>query len=187
MSKKDRNRVCPAELAGGLDNKIRRLFQNPVKILKPYVKEGMNVFELGCGPGFFTPAIAGLAGNAGSVIAADLQEKMLDILRDKIRNTEFEKRITPHKCGKNSIDYHGGADFVFAFYVIHEIPDKERLFTELYSILSGGGRMLIIEPPFHVTGEEFRKMTDIITGCGFRLIKQPRMFPNKAVLFEKTV
>lgn len=47
MSNSDKNRVCPVELAGGLDNKIRRLFQNPYKILKPYIEPGMKVFELG--------------------------------------------------------------------------------------------------------------------------------------------
>ena len=28
----ERNRVCPVELAGSLDNKIRKWFQNPKKI-----------------------------------------------------------------------------------------------------------------------------------------------------------
>lgn len=48
-----KNRVCPVELAGSLDNKIRKWFQNPQKILAPYIKEGMKVLDIGCGPGFF--------------------------------------------------------------------------------------------------------------------------------------
>jgi len=58
----ERNRVCPVELAGSLDNKIRRWLQNPQKILDPYVKEGMKVLDLGCGPGFFSTAMAKMVG-----------------------------------------------------------------------------------------------------------------------------
>ncbi|KAB3547857.1 MAG: SAM-dependent methyltransferase, partial [ANME-2 cluster archaeon] len=46
--------VCPVESAGGLDNRVRRLLQNPQKILGNYVKEGMTALDLGCGPGFFS-------------------------------------------------------------------------------------------------------------------------------------
>ena len=38
----------------GLDTfRIRRLIQNPYKIVGEYVKEGQTVLDLGCGPGFF--------------------------------------------------------------------------------------------------------------------------------------
>ncbi len=46
----ERNRVCPVELAGSLDNRFRRWLQNPRKILAPYVREGMKVLDIGCGP-----------------------------------------------------------------------------------------------------------------------------------------
>ncbi len=187
MSNTDKNRVCPVELAGGLDNKIRRLFQNPYRILKPYILPGMKVFELGCGPGYFTPVIAELAGESGRVVAADLQDDMLNILKGKIAGTLFEKRIEIHKCGNNNIGYNGNAGFIYAFYVIHEIPDKERLFSELYGMLDPGGRMLIVEPPFHVSGKEFSAMMGIILAAGFRVVKYPKMFPNRSVLLEKPV
>jgi len=29
----NRNRVCPVEAAGGLDNSLRRMLQNPQKVL----------------------------------------------------------------------------------------------------------------------------------------------------------
>src|SRR5512136_956950 len=91
-------RVCPAEISGSLDNSLRRLFQNPLKILKPYISEGMTVIDLGCGPGFFTLDIAKLVTGSGKVIAADLQEKMLEKVIRKIKGTESEKIIEIHKC-----------------------------------------------------------------------------------------
>jgi ubiquinone/menaquinone biosynthesis C-methylase UbiE len=80
----DRNRVCPVELANSLDNKIRRWLQNPQKILSPYVKEGMKILDVGCGPGFFSVELAKMVGAHGKVYAVDLQEGMLQKLRDKI-------------------------------------------------------------------------------------------------------
>ena len=55
-------KVCPVELAGGLDSRIRRLVHKPEKILKPYLVKGMTALDLGCGPGFFTLEIAKLVG-----------------------------------------------------------------------------------------------------------------------------
>jgi len=61
----NRNRVCPVDLSGGLDNIFRRWLQNPQKILLPHVKEGMAALDFGCGPGFFTLAMAELVGPTG--------------------------------------------------------------------------------------------------------------------------
>jgi len=35
-------RICPVENAGGLDNSLRRFLQNPQRILKPYIKKGLE-------------------------------------------------------------------------------------------------------------------------------------------------
>jgi ubiquinone/menaquinone biosynthesis C-methylase UbiE len=80
-----KNHVCPVERAGGLDNRIRRWLQNPRKILAPHIEKGTTVLDFGCGPGFFTIDLARLVGASGQVIAADLQEGMLDRLRMKIQ------------------------------------------------------------------------------------------------------
>ena len=80
--------VCPVERANSLDSKLRRWIQNPLKILAPYLREGMSVLDIGCGPGFFTIDMAMMVGESGRVIAADLQEGMLERLRRKIAGTE---------------------------------------------------------------------------------------------------
>lgn len=73
-------RVMPVENASSLDNLFRRWIQNPSRILDNRVREGMAVLELGCGSGFFTLEIARLVGRSGKVIAADLQDGMLELL-----------------------------------------------------------------------------------------------------------
>ena len=118
MSKRN-NRVCPVERAGRLDNRIRRWVQNPQKLLKPYIQEGMTVLDIGCGPGFFSLDMAQMVGKSGRVIGADLQEGMLQKLRDKIQGTELGERITLHKSEENRYDGSGGLLFLWGLSLFH--------------------------------------------------------------------
>ena len=91
-------RVCPYQMAFMLDNWIRRLFQNPVKLLADYIREGNTVVDLGCGPGFFTIDMAEMVGSTGQVIAVDLQPGMLDRVRKKAFRKRVADRIAIHQC-----------------------------------------------------------------------------------------
>lgn len=182
----DRNtRVCPVERAGSLDSRIRRWLQNPQKILGPYIEEGKTILDLGCGPGFFSIDIAQMVGESGRVIACDLQEGMLQKLRDKIIGTELEKRITLHKCEENKIGVTQHVDFVLLFYVVHEIPNKEEFFSELGKILSPNGQVLLVEPPIHVSKSAFEKTISIARDNGFTDIEGPKVLFSKTVILKK--
>lgn len=181
----DRNRVCPVTLAGSLDNRIRRWVQDPRKILGPYVKEGMTVLDFGCGPGFFSIDLARMVGKSGRVIAADLQEGMLQKLRKKIQGTELEGRITLHKCEKNKIGLLEEVDFVLAFYLLHEIPNQETFFNEIESILKPNGQIFIAEPPFHVSKKAFEKTIRKANDAGLIVADRPKLFLNKTMVLQK--
>ena len=184
MSNK-KNRVCPVELSGHLDSRLRRWLQDPRKILRPYIKEGMTVLDVGCGPGFFSIDLAQMVGKSGRVIAADLQEGMLQKLRNKIQGTELDERITLHRCEANKIGVLENVDFVLAFYVVHEIPDQVGFFSEMKSILKSDGRLFIAEPPFHVSKKAFEEMIKKATDAGFIPVERPKVLFSKAVILKK--
>lgn len=179
------NRVCPVERAGILDNRIRRWIQNPRKILKPYVEEGMTVLDIGCGPGFFSIAMAQMVGKSGRVIAADLQEGMLQKLRDKIQGTELGERITLHKSEANTIGVSEKVDFVLSFYVVHELPNQKGFFEELKSILKPKGQALIVEPPFRVSRAAFEETIRKAREAGFKPAEGPKVFLSKTAILKK--
>ncbi len=181
----DRNdRVCPVALAGGLDNRLRRWFQNPLRLLGPYVQEGMTVLDFGCGPGFFTLALAQLVGPTGRVIAADVQEGMLEKVRAKIQGTPLEGRISLHPCGPDAIGPCPSVDFALAFYMLHELPDQGAFFGEARQLLSEGGHLFIVEPPLHVSRAAFETTLRTAQTAGFTVAARPHVSFSKAALLR---
>ena len=181
----ERKRICPVKRAGGLDNRIRRWLQNPKKILGAYIREGMTVLDVGCGPGFFSFELAEMVGKSVRVIASDLQEGMLQKVRSKIQGTEIEKRITLHKCEESSIGVSDPVDFILAFYVVHEVPHEEEFLHEAGSILKPKGRMLIVEPPFHVSKKAFQGTISKARNAGLIPVERPKVLFSKAVVLQK--
>jgi len=174
--------ICPVELSGSLDNRVRRWLQNPSKILTPYINPGMKILDIGCGPGFFTLEMARLTGSGGAVVAADLQQGMLDKIAQKINGTELSERITLHLCQQDKMGLTGKFDFVFAFYVVHEIPDQLSFFREVFALLKPGGKLLITEPKFHVSKESFERTIGMLAKNGFAMLTRRSSLINREVL-----
>ena len=119
--------VCPWPGGYFMHNPIRRLFHNPAKIVGPYVKPGMTVMDVGCGMGFCSITMAKIVGDSGHVIAVDLQQKMLDVLRQRATMAGVANRIRLHKCEQDRLGVDAQADFALAFMMVHEVPDQRRL------------------------------------------------------------
>lgn len=184
----EQNRVCPVELANSLDNRLRRWLQNPQKILSPYVTEGMTALDIGCGPGFFSIELARLVGPTGRVIAADLQQGMLDKLAGKIRGTELSKRIGLVKSDSSSLNVSVPADFILAFYMVHEIPDQAAFFRQLFPLLRQEGKFLIVEPRmFHVSRAQFSVTVHQAEAAGFLMSKGPKLPMSWSAVLTKGV
>jgi ubiquinone/menaquinone biosynthesis C-methylase UbiE len=180
-------RVCPASRSWGLDNIFRTLLQSPKRILRGYINHGDTVLDIGCGPGFFTRAMARMVGENGRVIAIDLQEEMLDKLRGRAEKEGLIRRIRTVKASEESLNLAGQdpAVFAMAFYVVHEVPDKARLFRELWNALVPGGKLLVVEPTMHVTPEEFQASWHLAETWGFRVIGEPKVLLSRAIVLEK--
>jgi ubiquinone/menaquinone biosynthesis C-methylase UbiE len=169
-----------------LDNPIRRLLQDPKKILHGHIRPGMTVIDIGCGPGDFTRVMAAMAGRSGHVIAIDLQDAMLRHAQRKCSGGTGGARITWHQCHPDAIGITTAADFALSFYMVHEVPDQDRLFGEVFRCLNHGGRYLIVEPVFHVEESAFAQMLETAQRAGFIVREQPPMRLSRAVLLEKT-
>jgi len=167
-----KNRVCPVSNAWLLDNPIRKLFQNPDKIVGEFVKSGDRVLDLGCGPGYFTLAMARMVGPAGKVLSVDLQPEMLSIVERKGKKLGLMSRIETHVCKADTLNIPSSTkpfDFALLYYVIHEAPNPESQLSELYSLMKKTGRLLIVEPIFHVKEETFCLMLKTAQNIGYHV------------------
>ncbi len=119
---------CTCWIAYPFDNPIRKLIYNTHKILGDYIKEGMTVMDVGCGMGYFSIGMAKLVGADGKVIAVDLQQKMLDVMLKRARRSGVANRIIPHRCEADTIGIGKPVDFMLAFWMVHEVGDKNNFF-----------------------------------------------------------
>ena len=78
-----------------------------------------------------------MVGKSGRVVAVDLQEGMLQKVRDKVRGTEVEGNVVLHKAEEDRIGVSGSFDLVFLFYMVHEVADRGAFFRELASLVKG--------------------------------------------------
>ena len=177
--------ICPTWGAVGLDNSFRRLFHNPQKILKPFIKEGMTVLDIGCGPGFFTIEIAKMLNSSGKVIAADLQNGMLNKIRKKIEGTNLAQTVELHKSDFESIGVTEKVDFVFVFWMFHEVRQQKKFIEELSFILKPNGLIFIVEPKIHVSKKEFHVMVDLTKAFGFTIVETPKVFFSRTIIMSK--
>jgi len=178
--------VCPWWGGYFIDNPLRRLFHNPAKIVGPYMQPGMTVMDVGCGMGFCSIAMAQIVGNSGLVIAVDLQQKMLDVLRRRATAAGVANRIRLQKCEQNRLGVDAQADFALAFMMVHEVPDQRQLLGEIHACLKPGGKLLVAEPKIHVPAKAFSSEVTTAEEIGLRPVETPWVFGCRAVVLEKT-
>lgn len=167
-----------------LDHPLRRLYENPERILRPFVSEGMRVLDFGCGPGFFTLELARMVGPAGHVAAVDLQPGMLDLAKKKMEMAGLTGRVSFHPCRAGAIGAGGPFAFALVFHVLHEVPDPARFLGELRSLLAPGRRALVAEPAYHIGRREFAVSLDLARRAGLNVGPGPRILFNRTALLE---
>lgn len=181
--------VCPVWVGRLLASPLRKLSQNPEKILGPYLKEGLKVLDIGCAMGFFSLPMARMVGSRGRVICVDLQDRMIAALEERARKAGLSQRIETRVCGASSLgleDLKEEIDFTLAFAVAHEVPDAHSFFTEILATLKPGGKFLVAEPSGRVSQEDFQTTVSIARQTGFQSIAKPRIRRSRAELFSKS-
>jgi SAM-dependent methyltransferase len=168
------HRVCPWWIGWLLASPIRKLMQDPARILAPWVRDGMTVLEPGPGMGFFTLELARRVGPGGRVVAVDLQPRMLAGLRRRAARAGLAARVDARLAAESSLgidDLAGKVDLVLAFAMVHELPDAEAFFREARRALARGGRILLAEPAGHVAAADFDATLAAAARAG--LVAQP--------------
>jgi len=181
--------VCPWWIGYLLASPLRKwLGQDPIKILSPYVREGMTVLEPGPGMGFFTIPLAQLVGRSGRVIAVDLQPKMIAALKRRAAKANLLDRIDARVTSAETMgltDIEGQVDFTLAFAMVHEFPDAAKFFAEVARASKPTAHVLLAEPAGHVKDKAFSAELSAAAASGLALQERPSISRSHAALLVK--
>jgi ubiquinone/menaquinone biosynthesis C-methylase UbiE len=180
---KDNKHVCPWWLCFTFDNPIRRIIHDQVKILSAYVHKGYTAIDIGPGMGYFTIPLAELVGHTGRVIAIDIQPKMLSALMERANKKGVAEIIKTHLASPDSIGFHENADFILAFWMVHEVPDQRRFLSEISNLMKPEGLFLLVEPVIHVSLKNFSRMIEMAKDIGFFINESPQIRMSRSALF----
>ena len=184
-----RPHVCPWWVGYFLASPIRKLRQDPLRILRPLVSEGMIALEPGPGMGFFTLELARLVGPRGRVVAVDVQPKMIAGLRRRAERAGLLDRIDTRVSPASTLaleDYEGAVDFVLAFAFVHELPSAATFFSEASRAMKPGARMLLAEPSGHVTEATFAEEIALAGKAGLAAVERPDVAMSRAAVLQKS-
>ena len=177
--------VCPWWLCFTFDNPIRKLLHNPETLLSPYVRPGNTVIDIGAGMGYFSIPLARLVGPTGHVTAIDIQAKMLAALASRSRRFGVSERIKPYLANSDSLGNHAKADFIMAFWMVHEVPNQRAFLSEIFGFLKPEGLFLLAEPFFHVLKKSFLRTMQTANEIGFIVKERPKIRISRSVLFTR--
>ena len=177
-------RICPPWMCYTFDNPFRKLFQNPYRILFPYIKPGFTVADIGPGMGYYTIPLCNLTGPQGKVYAIDIQEKMLIKLRVRAKKARIPDNLITHLAKPDDFNLEIKADFVLAFWMVHETPDQSGFFKNVRAIIKPKAVFLVVEPKIHVTRKKFDNTLKLANNAGFKLLDSPKISLSYSALLS---
>lgn len=112
-----------------------RTAANSAAYLLPYLRPGLSLLDIGCGPGTITAGLAGLVA-PGEVVAAEISAEALELARQTIKapNVSFAT------ADVLALDFLGESfDVVHAHQVLQHVGDPIQALREMKRVCKAGG------------------------------------------------
>ncbi|MWP49768.1 MULTISPECIES: bifunctional demethylmenaquinone methyltransferase/2-methoxy-6-polyprenyl-1,4-benzoquinol methylase UbiE [unclassified Gilliamella] len=110
------------------------------------VRKGQKVLDLAGGTGDLTAKFSQLVGDDGLVILADINESMLKVGRDKLRDKGLIKNIEYVQANAEELPFADNYfDCITISFGLRNVTDKEKALRSMWRVLKPGGRLLILE------------------------------------------
>jgi SAM-dependent methyltransferase len=73
-------------------------------------------------------------------------------------------------------------DSILVFYMLHEVPVPLTFFRGIKALLKADGKVLIVEPKWHVSRGEFLESINIMKQAGFVVLAEPKIRFSRTVV-----
>ena len=151
-------RPMPSRFAPVLTSPWRsQLFGIPEQTLnRSGVTPGMQVLEIGPGPGVYTVPLARRVvaqGEQGSITCIEIQPEMIAMLHQRLQDAGVQNVEVIQGDGRQIPSPENSFDLVFLAGVLGETPDLPALFDECTRVLKPGGTLAVTE---QISDPDFR-------------------------------
>jgi ubiquinone/menaquinone biosynthesis C-methylase UbiE len=134
----------PANLERLLSEERRRSLDPEAYLDLLALREDMVMADVGCGPGYFTLPLARRLPR-GRVLACDIQQEMLDVLRRRVREAGLTN-VESARSTEDSVPLPAdGVDGVLLNFVLHEVTKPRRFLELLRRGTRAGGFLALAE------------------------------------------
>jgi ubiquinone/menaquinone biosynthesis C-methylase UbiE len=159
------------------------------------LRDGDVVADLGAGSGYFTFRIAPRVGKAGKVLAVEIQDEMLETIRQRaaaLKATNVEE-VKGSETDPNLPA--SGVDLVLMVDVYHELAYPFEVMTKVREALKPGGRVVFVEyrkedpkvPIKEVHKMSVDQLKKEMKAVGLRHVRTVESLPSQhIVIFEKS-
>jgi ubiquinone/menaquinone biosynthesis C-methylase UbiE len=158
------------------------------------IAPGSIVADVGAGAGYHSIRLARRVGPKGTVLAADVQPQMLQLLKQNARTAGVDN-ITPLLVTQRDTKLpEGKVDLILMVDVYHEVSDPDALLAGFLKALKPGGRVVLVEfrgedpevpikPEHKMTLKQVRRELE---PQGFRFQQSLEFLPwQHVIIFEK--
>ena len=129
-----------------LDRSQRESEEHPEVVIDALdLHEGEVVADLGAGSGFFTFRIAPKVGQTGKVLAVDLQDEMLQTIRQRAAESKVTNVVEVKDAETDPKLPANGVDVVLMVDVYHELSYPYEVMTRVHEALKPDGRVVFVE------------------------------------------
>lgn len=166
-----RSTPCPAWLAILLENPYMNALAGSQLLLdRAHVETGMEVLDVGSGPGRLAIPAARRVSPAGRVVALDLQPAMMQKLKERVADLGITNLETILGGAGDGHLARGVFDRAFLVTVLGEIVNQQSALREIFQALKPGGLLSITEvipDPHYQSRRRVRRLAES-TGFEFR-------------------
>ena len=110
------------------------------------LRPAQKVLDLAGGTGDLTARFSRIVGERGEVVLADINDSMLKVGRDKLRNLGLVDNIRYVQANAEALPFPDNHfDPITIGFGLRNVTDKEKALASMFRVLKPGGRLLVLE------------------------------------------